>query len=90
MRLETLTAISPVDGRYRATTRALADFFSESALMKMRLIVECEYLAALSETKGVGMRPLTAAERTMLRDLPAIAIEDAEIIQERPSIEQHS
>lgn len=81
MRLETLTAISPVDGRYRATTRALADFFSESALMKMRLIVECEYLAALSETKGVGMRPLTAAERTMLRDLPAIAIEDAEIIQ---------
>ena len=52
MRLEPLTAISPVDGRYRATTQALADYFSERALMTMRLKVECEYLTALSETEG--------------------------------------
>lgn len=81
MRLEPLTAISPIDGRYRATTQALAEYFSESALMKMRLAVECEYLTALSEAKGVGMRALTADEKTMLRALPNIAIEDAEIIQ---------
>lgn len=81
MRLEPLTAISPIDGRYRATTQVLAEYFSESALMKMRLAVECEYLTALSEAKGVGMRALTADEKTMLRALPNIAIEDAEIIQ---------
>ena len=42
MHLDSLTAISPVDGRYRATAAALADYFSEYALMKMRLTVECE------------------------------------------------
>jgi adenylosuccinate lyase len=78
---ETLTAISPVDGRYRATTEALAEYFSEYALIKMRLTVECEYLIALSETKGVGMRPLAADEKTMLRALPHIAVEDARIIK---------
>jgi adenylosuccinate lyase len=81
MHLESLTAISPVDGRYRATAEALAEYFSEYALMKMRLTVECEYLIALSEAKGVGMRPLTADEKTMLRALPHIAIEDAQIIK---------
>ena len=74
MHLESLTAISPVDGRYRATAEALAEYFSEYALMKMRLAVECEYLIALSEAKGVGMRPLTADEKTMLRALPHIAV----------------
>ncbi len=81
MRLEPLTAISPVDGRYRATAEALADYFSEYALMRMRVTVECAYLAALSGTKGVGIRPLTADEKTMLRTLPDISLEDAEIIQ---------
>ena len=76
-----LTALSPVDGRYRATTQALADYFSEAALMRMRLAVECEYLTALSETKGVGMRRLTADEKAILRALPNIAVDDAQIIQ---------
>jgi len=81
MHLEPLTAISPVDGRYRATAEALAEYFSEYALIKMRLTVECEYLIALSETKGVGLRPLAADEKTMLRALPHIAVEDAQIIK---------
>jgi adenylosuccinate lyase len=81
MRLEPLTAISPIDGRYRGTTEALAAYFSESALMRMRLIVECEYLIALSETRGVGIRPLTADEKALLRALPDISVEDAQIIQ---------
>ena len=81
MHLDSLTAISPVDGRYRATAAPLADYFSEYALMKMRLTVECEYLIALSETKGVGMRPLAADEKARLRALPQIAIEDAGIIK---------
>jgi adenylosuccinate lyase len=81
MRLDTLTAISPVDGRYRGTAEALAEYFSEFALMRMRVAVECEYLTALSETKGIGVRPLTAAEKKMLRTLPQISIDDAEIIR---------
>ncbi len=81
MRLESLTAISPVDGRYRGTCEALAEYFSEYALMKMRVTVECEYLAALSETPGIGVRPLTANEKEMLRALPQISIEDAQIIR---------
>lgn len=81
MLLESLTAISPVDGRYRATTKALADYFSEYALIKMRLVVECAYLAALSRTKGVGMRPLSADEAEMLQALPNISVEDARLVR---------
>src|SRR3954471_22398391 len=81
MILESLTAISPIDGRYRSTAEPLAEYFSEYALMKMRVTVECEYLMALSETKGIGIRPLTADEKTMLRTLPQISIDDAQIIR---------
>lgn len=42
-----LTAISPIDGRYRKTTEALADYFSEYALIRYRLRVEVEYFLAL-------------------------------------------
>jgi adenylosuccinate lyase len=81
MHLHSLTAVSPVDGRYRTTSEALAEYFSEYALMKMRVTVECEYLRALSETKGVGIRPLTADEKTTLRALSRISIDDAQIIK---------
>lgn len=81
MPLESLTAISPVDGRYRATTEALADYFSEYALIKMRLVVECEYLTALSRTAGVGMRPLADEEMARLRALPNISVDDARLIR---------
>jgi adenylosuccinate lyase len=46
---EALTAISPIDGRYSATTAALAPFFSEYGLMHYRLRVEVEYFIALCE-----------------------------------------
>ena len=81
MLLESLTAISPVDGRYRATTEALADYFSEYALIRMRLAVECAYLAALSRTAGIGMRTLSADETTMLRALPNVSVEDARLVR---------
>jgi adenylosuccinate lyase len=81
MILDSLTAISPVDGRYRSTAEPLAEYFSEYALMKMRVTVECEYLMALTEAKGVGIRPLTADEKALLRALPQISIDDAQIIR---------
>ena len=44
-----LTAISPIDGRYRSKTEPLADYFSEFALIKYRIRVEIEYFIALCE-----------------------------------------
>jgi adenylosuccinate lyase len=47
--LTKLSAISPVDGRYRNTTEKLAAYFSEAALIKYRVLVEIEYFIALCE-----------------------------------------
>lgn len=49
MELNTLTAISPIDGRYRRVTKNLAQYFSEAALIKYRVKVEIEYFIALCE-----------------------------------------
>ena len=49
MELQELTAISPVDGRYRGKTEQLADYFSEYALIRYRIRVEVEYFIALCE-----------------------------------------
>ncbi len=49
MELNSLTAISPVDGRYRRVTANLGDYFSEFALIKYRVEVEIEYFIALCE-----------------------------------------
>ena len=49
MALTPLSAISPIDGRYRNTTAELADYFSEYALIKYRVFVEIEYFIALCE-----------------------------------------
>ena len=47
MNLDLLTAISPIDGRYRNKTQALADYFSEYALIRYRVRVEIEYFISL-------------------------------------------
>lgn len=49
MELHLLTAISPIDGRYRDKTEALASFFSEYALIRYRVQVEIEYFITLCE-----------------------------------------
>ena len=49
MNLDVLTAISPIDGRYRSKTEALADYFSEYALIRYRIRVEIEYFITLCE-----------------------------------------
>ncbi len=49
MELDILTAISPVDGRYRGKTKSLAKYFSEYALIKYRIRVEVEYFITLCE-----------------------------------------
>lgn len=56
MDLNTLTAISPIDGRYRRKVSELAPYFSEYGLIKYRVLVEIEYLIALVDS---GIAPLS-------------------------------
>jgi adenylosuccinate lyase len=87
MELNTLTAISPIDGRYHTQVHFLDDYFSEFALIKYRLLVEVEYFIFLGEKK---IFPLPA---TVKRNLQAIAenfsLSDAIEIKETESITNH-
>jgi adenylosuccinate lyase len=60
MDLSLLTAISPLDGRYRATVAPLSPYFSEFALIRYRVLVEIEYLLALCES---GIKPLPSLQK---------------------------
>src|SRR3990167_2524494 len=79
MPLEPLTAISSVDGRYRAVAAELTEHFSEFGLIRARLLVETEYLIALSEA-GV-IRKFSAEEKAILQQLPHISTEEATIVK---------
>ena len=79
MPLEPLTAISPVDGRYRSVGSELTEHFSEFGLIRARLLVESEYLVALSDI-GI-VRKLSAEETTILRQLPHISTEEAQEVK---------
>lgn len=81
MPLDPLTAVSSIDGRYRDAAKGLAEYFSEFALIRARVKVECEYLIALSETKGAGIRKLTEAEKKTVRAIAEISEEDARIVK---------
>ena len=69
MILHPLNAISPIDGRYRKSTHTLAPFFSESALIKYRVLVEVEYYIALSKLGLKGFDALSKEQELALRDL---------------------
>ncbi len=62
-------AINPLDGRYFEKTRALAQFFSEQALMKYRVMMEGEYLIALSMLQKMALRKFTPSEIKIIRNL---------------------
>ena len=63
-----LTSISPIDGRYQKQTQVLAPIFSESALMRYRLMIEIEYLITLSnEPKIKEVKKFNDKERVALR-----------------------
>jgi len=62
-----LTALSPLDGRYAAKTAALRPIFSELGLMQRRVLVEVHWLLALADEAKIGeVAPLSAAARTTL------------------------
>jgi adenylosuccinate lyase len=67
--LTKLNAISPVDGRYRNTTEKLADYFSEAALIKYRVLVEIEYFIALCELPLPQLKGFDKKLYPVLRDI---------------------
>jgi adenylosuccinate lyase len=64
-----LTAISPIDGRYRSKVANLQDYFSEYALIRYRVLVEVEYFIALAEQKVGLMAKFPADKFNALRSL---------------------
>jgi adenylosuccinate lyase len=69
MNFSSLTAISPVDGRYQSKTSELQQYFSEFGLIKYRVIVEVEYFIAMVES---GVKPLVDFPKEKYSDLRAI------------------
>ena len=69
MELNLLTAISPIDGRYRGKTEPLAEYFSEFALIRYRLRVEVEYFIALCELPLPALQDFDHALFPFLRDI---------------------
>ena len=58
MQLQPLTAISPIDGRYRKQLQHLDEYFSEFALIKYRVKVEIAYFIFLAENKFFKITPV--------------------------------
>ncbi len=90
MSLNSLTAISPIDGRYRSKTKALAAYFSEEALIRYRVLVEIEYFIALCDFDLVQLPQLSDSQKTELRAIyKSFSTENAEAIKEIESITNH-
>jgi adenylosuccinate lyase len=69
MTLTPLSAISPIDGRYRKTTDALGAYFSEYALIKYRVFVEIEYFIALYQHPLPQLQGFDKTLEEKLRDI---------------------
>lgn len=90
MELNTLTAISPIDGRYYKQTFALSDYFSEFALIRARVLVEVRYFIALCE---LPLPELSSVDRIVLQKLHSIyknfTLEDALRVKEIEKTTNH-
>jgi adenylosuccinate lyase len=96
MELSLLTAISPIDGRYRGKTEPLSEYFSEYALIRYRIRVEIEYFIALCELPLPGLqdfdhslfetlrdiyRQFTPAEAQRVKDIESVTNHDVKAVE---------
>ncbi|RAI97904.1 adenylosuccinate lyase [Chitinophaga skermanii] len=87
MQLQALTAISPIDGRYRGQVEELAPYFSEFALIRYRVMVEVEYFIALAEQK---LFALPKSKHAALRNIyQNFTVENAQLIKDTEKITNH-
>jgi len=87
MELNTLTAISAIDGRYRKQVQHLDEYFSEYALMKYRVQVEIEYLFFLSRKKFFTLSPKTVKHLNGVKE--NFSLEQAQAIKEIEATTNH-
>ena len=90
MELTQLTAISPIDGRYRGKTEALAGYFSEYALIRYRVRVEIEYFIALCELPLPQLEHFDHSLFEPLRDIYRLFTEaDAQSVKDIERVTNH-
>lgn len=88
--MQALTAISPIDGRYRDKVENLANYFSESALIRYRVMVEIEYFIALCEIPLPQLKKFDNRLFPQLREIYLnFTIEDARKIKDTEKITNH-
>lgn len=90
MELTSLTAISPIDGRYRSKCEKLDEYFSEYALIKYRVKVEVEYFIALVELPLPQLQSVPADAIGQLREIYRnFSVADAARVKEIESVTNH-
>mgnify|MGYP001463999372 CR=1 FL=1 len=90
MELDALTALSPIDGRYRDRTRNLARWFSEQALMRYRLRVELDYFNFLCELPLPELAGTDTARTNVLRKrIEDLSTSDAQHIKDIEKVTNH-
>jgi len=90
MNLNDLTAISPVDGRYRSKTDSLAAYFSEFALIRYRVQVEIEYFIALCELPLPQLENVNSNVFAQLREVyKNFTVENAQSIKDIEKVTNH-
>ena len=87
MELNNLTAISPIDGRYRKQLSHLDEYFSEYALIKYRVLVEIEYFLFLGTKKFFKLTPKARLQVKKVAD--DFSLDDAQQIKQIESVTNH-
>ena len=90
MILNKLTAISPVDGRYRSKVEPLSEYFSEYGLIKYRVLVEVEYFIALCQA---GVPQLKDVDPGLFKGLRKVyqdfSLDDAQAVKDIEKVTNH-
>lgn len=90
MNIETLNAISPIDGRYRDKVEELAPYFSEFGLIKYRVLIEIEYFVALCDLPIPQLRDVDPEIFHQLRKIyKEFSVEDATRVKEIEKVTNH-
>ncbi|MCB0397655.1 MAG: adenylosuccinate lyase, partial [Flavobacteriales bacterium] len=90
MELTPLTAVSPVDGRYRRSTEALGAYFSEFALIRYRLHVEVEYFIALCEIPLPQLAGFdTSVHERMRKLVSGLTVQQAQAVKDIEKVTNH-
>jgi len=88
--MNSLQAISPIDGRYASKTKDLVSYFSEEALIKYRVKVEIEYFIALCELPLPQLQKVDASYFPKLREIyENFSVEDAQAVKDIESVTNH-